>query len=195
MRSARTSFTGKWRLGDHGRSCKWKQPHDGAEPAAAAVPVSCPGWCRNRCHSHPVTVGRSRVVKNELAGGAEVRIRCSGSCYGAATAASGCCCTLWGWEPSCLPPTACPNTGCCSRAARWAAKEQKERINHTAFMLLNPGMEKLKQSEVQRRTFTNTLDRNCSVRTTEINATESGVQGKVRVVVLPQINIANMTNN
>lgn len=86
-----------------------------------------PGWLRTRA---PPAAGP--------------RIRCSGSCYGAATAASGCCCSLWGWEPSCPPPTACPNTGCCSRAARWAAKEQKERVNHTAFMLLNPGMETLK---------------------------------------------------
>lgn len=48
MFSARTSFIEKRCLRGHGRtacrcSYKWKQPHDGAEPGAAAVPVSCPG--------------------------------------------------------------------------------------------------------------------------------------------------------
>lgn len=81
-----------------------------------------------RAHVHLVMVWRSRVVKDRSTGSeAEGRIRRSGSCYGAATAGSGCCCSLWGWEPACLLPTACPNTGCCSRAARWAAKEKENK--------------------------------------------------------------------
>lgn len=110
---------------------------------------------------------RSGVVRNESAGGREgggggwgagVRIRCSGSCCGAATAASGRCCSLWGWEPSCPPPTACPNTGCCSRAAGWAAEEQKERINHTASVLFKSWNGEVSRTEIQRWTFAETRD-------------------------------------
>lgn len=83
------------------------------------------------CRTRPCPPGDGVEIQGGEGGssgsGAEGRIRRSGSCYAAATAGSGCCCSLWGWEPACLLLTACPNTGCCSRAARWAAKEKENK--------------------------------------------------------------------
>lgn len=55
-----THFSWKSRLRDRSHSdrrCSYerKQPHDGAEPTVAPIPVSCPGWCRNRCMPHEAT--------------------------------------------------------------------------------------------------------------------------------------------
>lgn len=111
-------------------------------PTSSVHPGSCPGRCGNRCISRTVisTVwceNPGSLRTGAPAAGAKGRIRRSGSCYGAATAGSGCCCSLWGWGPTCLPPTACPNTGCCSRAARWASKEQENKWRGGNHIQLN----------------------------------------------------------
>lgn len=83
--------------------------------------------------SHLVSAWRVWTGSGDGGVGRGCGIRRSGSCYGAATAGSGCCCSLSGWAPSCPPQTACPNTGCCSHAAEWVAEDTKTAIcEHSA---------------------------------------------------------------